>query len=84
MVKFGFSESLILFAAVALWHSQVFAICAFCLGCFTAFARFSLEWSQKAKEAEARSEATKVLNEQVQEVGDVLGTLFGKKKPTMH
>ena len=84
MLKFGFSEALLLFAGVALWHSQAFAILAFCLGCLTAFARFSLEWTQKAKEAEAKVEASKILSEQVQEVGDVLGTMFGKKKSTMH
>ena len=84
MSNFGFSETLLLFSAVALWHNQTFAIVSFCLACFVAFARFSLDLSQKAKEAEARTEAAKVLNEQVQEVGDVLGTLFGKKKTTMH
>jgi len=84
MLRFGFSEALLLFAAIALWHSQAFAIFAFCLGCFTAFVRFSLEWTQKSKEADAKAEASKVLSEQVQEVGDVLGTMFGKKKSTTH
>ena len=84
MLKLGFSEALLLFSAVALWHSQVFAIIAFCLACFVALAKFSLDWSQRVKETEARVDAAKVLNEQLQEAGDVIGTLFGKKKSTMH
>ena len=84
MVKFGFSEALLMFAGLALWHSQVFAIIAFCLACFVAFARFSIEWTHRSKEIEAKAAASQLLNEQVQEVGDVLGTMFGKKKSTMH
>ena len=84
MSKFGFSEAMLLFAAVALWHNQVFAIVAFSLACFLALARFSLDNHQKMKEAEAKVEAAKILNEQVKEYGDVLGTMFGKKKNTMH
>jgi|ETNvirnome_2_300_1030623.scaffolds.fasta_scaffold122553_1 predicted MFS family arabinose efflux permease len=86
MLKIGFSEFLLLFAAVALWHSQTFAIITFCMACFCALCRWSLEQAQKTKEAEAHREAAKILNEQVQEVGDVLGTVFGKKKKkdTMH
>ena len=84
MLKFGFSEALLLFAAAALWHNQILAMCVLSLACLTAFARFSLEWNQKTKEAELKAEASKLLNEQVQEVGDVLGTMFGKKKSTMH
>ena len=80
MSKFGFSEALLFFAAIALWHNQAFAIVAFCLACFCALVRFSLEKAQKTKQAEAQKEAAKILNEQVQEVGDVLGTVFGKKK----
>jgi len=84
MLRFGFSEALLMFAGIALWHNQMFAIIAFCMACFVAFARFSLEWSLKSKETEAKVQASKLLNEQVQEVGDVLGTMFGKKKSTMH
>ena len=84
MVKFGFSEALLMFAGLALWHSQVFAIIAFCLACFVAFVRFSIEWTHRTKEVEAKATAAQLLNEQVQEVGDVLGTMFGKKKTTTH
>jgi len=84
MLKFGFSEALLLFGAAALWHNQILAICVLCLACLAAAARFSLEWSQRIKEAEAKVEASKLLNEQVQEVGDVIGSMFGKKKSTMH
>lgn len=83
IMRIEFSETLLIFAAAALWHSQVFAIIAFCLACSTAFIRYSLEWNQKIKDTQAQKEASELLTEKVQEVGSVLGTMFGNKS-TMH
>ncbi len=80
MSKIGFSEGLLVFAIAALWHSQILAIVVLCLAVFGAVVRVSIDFSQKAKEAETKAEAAKILNEQVQEVGDAIGSVFGKKK----
>jgi predicted MFS family arabinose efflux permease len=80
MSKIGFSEGLLVFAIAALWHNQMLAIIALCLAIFGAVARVSIDFSQKTKEAEVKAQAAKILNEQVQEVGDAIGSVFGKKK----
>lgn len=80
MSKIGFSEGLLVFAIAALWHNQILAIIAMSLAIFGAVVRVSIEQNQKAKENEAKAEAAKLLNEQVQEVGDAIGSVFGKKK----
>jgi len=84
MSKIGFSEGLLVFAIAALWHNQILAIIAMSLAIFGAVVRVSIEQNQKAKENEAKAEAAKLLNEQVQEVGDAIGSVFRKKKNNFH
>ena len=82
-IRFGFCEVLGLFAAAALWHNFVLALVCITLAGAGAFFRIALDIQREAKTSAAREEAAKMLNEQVGEFGQTIGSLLGsaaKKK----
>ena len=86
-VRFGMSEMMVVFATALLWHSVVGASCIFGLAVFAAFCRWAVEFSEKAKQAEASKQAIQTLNEQAGELGSALGVMLGgakKQNGNMH
>ena len=79
-IRFGMSEMMVVFATALLWHSVVAASCIFGVAVFAAFCRWAVEFSEKAKQAEASKKAIQTLNEQAGELGSVLGDLLGGTK----
>ena len=82
-IRFGFCEVLGLFAAAALWHNFVLALVCITLAATGAFFRIALDIQKEAKTSAPREEAAKMLNEQVGEFGQTIGSLLGgtaKKK----
>ena len=87
-IKFGMSEMMIIFATALLWHNTIAAGCVFAFAAFCGFCRWAVDYTEKAKKAEASKEAVKMLNEQAGDLGEALGELFGgltkKNKMNMH
>ena len=79
-VRFGMSEMMVLFAAAMLWHNTIAAACIFGFACVCAFARYAVEVSEMQKRTKAAEDASKVLTEGADELGQALGQLFSAAK----
>ena len=90
-VRFGMSEMMVIFATALLWHNVVGACCIFAFAAFSAFCRWAVEFTERAKKVEASRDAVQTLNEQASELGEALGALFtaanqkkNKKNTNLH
>ena len=81
-IRFGFCEVLALFAIGALWHNFALAIACISLAGIGAFFRVAMDIQKETKAAQARQDAAKLLNEQVGEFGQTIGTILGSAKQT--
>ena len=93
MIKFtfGFSEALLIFAAVMLSHNFGVGVGIAGFATFCAFCRYAMDASEKMKKVESQKEAAKALNEAAEEVGGAFAELLGalskgsrKDKNTLH
>jgi predicted MFS family arabinose efflux permease len=87
-VRFGMSEMMVVFATALLWHSVIGGCCVFAFAAVSAFCRWAVEYSEKAKKVEASRDAMQTLNEQAGELGEALSALFAggnqKKNTNLH
>ena len=75
-VRFGMSEMMVIFSSVMLWHNVIAASCIFAFACLCAFARYAVEVSEMQKRTKATQDASKVLTEGADELGQALGQIF--------
>jgi len=75
-VRFGMSEMMVVFSCALLWHSVAAAASIFAFSCLCAFARYAIEVNEMQKRTQATQEASKVLTEGAEDLGEALGQLF--------
>ena len=77
-MKLGYAEMLLIFAGVISFHSLTWALSLAGISILTAFCRFALDVQEKKEVKQNAEKATRVLNEQAEELGKSLGELFSK------
>lgn len=76
-MKIGYPEILLMFAAIISFQSLEWSLGIAATSFLIAFFRFAIQVQEKKEAQQSAENATKILNEQAEELGKTLSKLFG-------